>query len=180
MFVFIGRMVGEKAADLLPQAISDSIYYLNGRMNFLVLGSGQHWVEQQLESMKGHFFGYYNSQIGYNEGLSHRMYAGADFLLMPSRVEPCGLNQMYALRYGTVPLVRRTGGLNDTVVDYGDKGGFGVCFHEATVGEITHAVYRALALYDDKEKMQRIVNKIMQIDHSWERSAQIYINLYRS
>ncbi|HRP18620.1 MAG TPA: glycosyltransferase, partial [Ginsengibacter sp.] len=180
LFVFIGRMVGEKAADLLPQAISDSIYYLNGRMNFLVLGSGQHWVEQQLESMKGHFFGYYNSQIGYNEGLSHRMYAGADFLLMPSRVEPCGLNQMYALRYGTVPLVRRTGGLNDTVVDYGDKGGFGVCFHEATVGEITHAVYRALALYDDKEKMQRIVNKIMQIDHSWERSAQIYINLYRS
>ena len=180
LFVFIGRMVGEKAADLLPQAISDSIYYLNGRMNFLVLGSGQHWVEQQLESMKGHFFGYYNSQIGYNEGLSHRMYAGADFLLMPSRVEPRGLNQMYALRYGTVPLVRRTGGLNDTVVDYGDKGGFGVCFHEATVGEITHAVYRALALYDDKEKMQRIVNKIMQIDHSWERSAQIYINLYRS
>ncbi|MCO6496752.1 MAG: glycogen/starch synthase [Chitinophagaceae bacterium] len=180
LFIFIGRMVEEKAADLLPQAISDSIYYMNGRMNFLVLGSGSSMVEQQLESMRGHFFGYYNSQIGYNEALSHKMYAGADFLLMPSRVEPCGLNQMYALRYGTVPIVRRTGGLNDTVVDYGDEGGFGVCFREATVGEITHSVYRALQLYEDKERMGKTVEKIMQIDHSWERSAQIYINLYNS
>jgi starch synthase len=108
------------------------------------------------------------------------MYAGADFLLMPSRVEPCGLNQMYALRYGTIPIVRRTGGLQDTVKDFGDPGGFGVCFNTASVGDVCHAVYRAVQLYEQKEKMNEIIEYIMQIDHSWEKSAEIYINLYRA
>lgn len=180
LIIFIGRMVGEKAADLLPQVISDSIYFMDGKMNFLVLGSGQKEVEHRLEEMRGSFFGYYNSQIGYNEELSHQLYAGADFLLMPSRVEPCGLNQMYALRYGTIPMVRRTGGLADTVKDYGEEGGFGICFNDASVGDVTHGVYRALQLYQDKDQMDSIVKKIMQMDHSWERSAEIYINLYNS
>ena len=108
------------------------------------------------------------------------MYAGADFLLMPSRVEPCGLNQMYALRYGTIPIVRRTGGLKDTVKDFGEEGGFGICFNEASVGDICHSVHRAVQLYEDKEKMNEIRNHIMQIDHSWEKSAEIYINLYKA
>ncbi len=180
LIVFIGRLVGEKAADLLPQAISDSIYYMEGRMNFLILGSGDPSVEQNLENMRGHFFGYYNSQIGYNEKLSHQMYAGADFLLMPSRVEPCGLNQMYALRYGTIPIVRNTGGLKDTVKDYGAEGGYGITLDQATVGDICHAVYRAIELYDQKEQMDRIIKQIMNIDNSWERSAEVYINLYNS
>lgn len=180
LYVFIGRLVGEKAADLLPQVIADSIYYMEGKMNFLVLGSGDPGVEFQLESMRSGLFGYYNSQIGYNEALSHLMYAGADFLLMPSRVEPCGLNQMYALRYGTIPIVRRTGGLRDTVTDYGDPGGFGVCFNDATVGDICHGVYRALQLYQDEAAMQEVIPRIMEIDHSWERSAGIYINLYKA
>jgi starch synthase len=175
---FIGRLVAEKAADLLPQVIGDSIYYMEGRMNFLVLGSGDPDVEYRLGNLYSHFFGYYNSHVGYNETLSHLMYAGADFLLMPSRVEPCGLNQMYALRYGTIPIVRRTGGLRDTVKDFGEEGGFGVCFDTASVGDVTNAVHRSLELYDDKEKMNNIIKHIMQIDHSWERSAEIYINLY--
>ena len=180
LIVFIGRLVGEKAADLLPQVIGDSIYYMEGSMNFLVLGSGEKEVEIRLANMQSHFFGYYNSMIGYNEKLSHQMYAGADFLLMPSRVEPCGLNQMYALRYGTIPIVRRTGGLRDTVIDYGEKDGFGICFNDATVGDITNSVYRAVQLYADKEKTNKIVKQIMEIDHSWERSAEIYINLYNA
>ncbi|MEJ7768180.1 MAG: glycogen synthase [Chitinophagaceae bacterium] len=180
LIVFIGRLVGEKAADLLPQAIGDSIYHMEGRMNFLVLGSGDYFVEHQLESMRGGLMGFYNAQIGYNEKLSHVMYAGADFLLMPSRVEPCGLNQMYAMRYGTVPLVRRTGGLRDTVVDYGDTNGYGVCFSFASVGEITHAIYRAVQLYDDKQKMQTVCRQIMKLDFSWDKSAQQYIDLYES
>ena len=180
LIVFIGRLVGEKAADLLPQVIGDSIYYMEGSMNFLVLGSGEKEVEVRLANMQSHFFGYYNSMIGYNEKLSHQMYAGADFLLMPSRVEPCGLNQMYALRYGTIPIVRRTGGLRDTVIDYGEKGGFGICFNVASVGDITHAVYRAVQLYGDQEKTKKIVKQIMEIDHSWEKSAEIYINLYNA
>ncbi|MEJ7736556.1 MAG: glycogen synthase [Chitinophagaceae bacterium] len=180
LIIFIGRLVGEKAADLLPQAIGDSIYYMNGSMNFLVLGSGDFWVEQQLEGMRGSLSGFYNAQIGYNEKLSHLMYAGADFLLMPSRVEPCGLNQMYAMRYGTVPIVRRTGGLRDTVIDYGDPDGYGVCFTHASVGDITHAVYRAVQLYNDKERMKAVRKQIMELDNSWDRSAQQYIDVYES
>lgn len=178
LIVFIGRLVGEKAADLLPAAISDSIYFMEGRMNFLVLGSGEPHVEWQLENMRHHLFGYYNSRIGYNEKLSHQMYAGADLLLMPSRVEPCGLNQMYALRYGTVPIVRNTGGLRDTVKDYGGEGGYGVCFDVASVGDICHAVYRAVELYDQSEKFSAIRQQIMQINNSWEKSAEMYIQLY--
>ncbi len=180
LIIFIGRLVGEKAADLLPQVIGDSIYYINQRMNFLVLGSGDAWVESQLESMRSLLAGSYNAQIGYNEKLSHIMYAGADFLLMPSRVEPCGLNQMYAMRYGTVPIVRRTGGLIDTVIDYGEPGGYGVCFTNASVGDITQAVYRAVELYDDKEKMIAIRRQIMELDFSWDKSAQEYIDVYES
>ncbi|MDE3213474.1 MAG: glycogen synthase, partial [Bacteroidota bacterium] len=180
LIVFIGRLVGEKAADLLPAAIGDSIYHLEGRMNFLVLGSGESWIEHQLQNLRGHFMGYYNAQIGYNEKLSHQMYAGADFLLMPSRVEPCGLNQMYAMRYGTIPIVRKTGGLKDTVKDFGDEGGYGITFQNASVWDISHSVYRALELFDQEEKFSAIRRQIMQIDNSWEKSAEIYLNLYHS
>jgi starch synthase len=178
LIIFIGRLVGEKAADLLPQAISDSLYYINSEMNFLILGSGDPIVENQLQQLNGQFMGYYNSQIGYDEKLAHQMYAGADFLLMPSRVEPCGLNQMYAMRYGTIPMVRNTGGLKDTVKDIGDDGGYGICFNQASVGDITHSVYRAVELYKDQERINEIRKQIMQIDHSWENSAGKYIELY--
>lgn len=178
LIIFIGRLVGEKAADLLPGVVNDSFLYMGKRLNFLILGSGDPSVEFQLENLKSDLLGYYNTYLNYNEGLSHQMYAGADFLLMPSRVEPCGLNQMYALRYGTIPVVRRTGGLNDTVIDYGDPEGFGICFNTADIGDITHGIYRALQLYEDKKKMDKIIPYIMQIDHSWESSAEIYINLY--
>ena len=180
LIVFIGRLVGEKAADLLPQVIGDSIHFIQGKMNFLVLGSGDFWVERQLEGMRGNLMGFFNAQIGYNEKLSHMMYAGADFLLMPSRVEPCGLNQMYSMRYGTVPIVRRTGGLKDTVVDYGETGGYGVCFSHASVGDITQGVYRSVLLYNDKEKMAAIRKQIMELDFSWDKSAQQYIDVYES
>lgn len=180
LFIFIGRLVGEKAAELLPQAINDSVYHINGRMNFLILGSGEPGVEHELENMRSSLVGFYNSQIGYNEKLAHQMYAGADFLLMPSRVEPCGLNQMYALRYGTMPIVRSTGGLRDTVTDIGDPGGFGIRFSQATVGDITYSIYRATELYSDKKKMTEVRKKMMAIDNGWEVSAGRYIELYQS
>jgi len=178
LVIFIGRLVGEKGADLLPRAISDALYYIGQKMSFLVLGSGEHWIEQQLGTMGGSLMGYFNSKIGYNEKLSHEMYAGADFLLMPSRVEPCGLNQLYALRYGTVPIVRRTGGLKDTVKDYGEPDGYGICFNHDAVGDITHALYRAVTLYDQSERMKQIRRQIMELDHSWDSSAQQYIDVY--
>lgn len=180
LFIFIGRLVGEKAADLLPQAISDALSQLGNKMNFLILGSGDKRVENQLTYLSGNFSGYYNSKIGYNEKLSHQMYAGADFILMPSRVEPCGLNQMYALRYGTIPIVRSTGGLKDTVIDFGEPGGYGIRFNYANVWDITYSIHRAVELYDDKEKMTEIRKQIMEIDNSWELSAGKYIALYEA
>ena len=149
-------------------------------MNFLILGSGDTQVEEQLTNLKNSFTGYYNSKIGYNEKLSHQMYAGADFILMPSRVEPCGLNQMYALRYGTIPIVRSIGGLKDTVIDFGEPNGYGIRFNYASVWDITYSVHRAVELYDDKEKLAEIRKQIMQIDNSWETSCEKYINLYNA
>lgn len=180
LFIFIGRLVGEKAADLLPQAIGDSYYYIGRKMNFLILGSGEPDVESRLEAMKSIGQGDYGCYIGYNEQLSHQMYAGADFLLMPSRVEPCGLNQMYAMRYGTVPLVRKTGGLADTVKDIGEPGGYGLTFNYAAVGDITQAIYRGVELFADTEKFNEVRQTMMGLDFSWDRSAKAYIDLYRS
>jgi starch synthase len=180
LFIYIGRLVAEKAADLLPQAINDAIEHLGNEMNFLILGSGDPVVEQQLEAMRNHFTGYYNSQIGYNEKLAHQMYAGADFILMPSRVEPCGLNQMYAMRYGTVPIVRNIGGLKDTVKDFGEEGGYGIRFNNASVWDITYSIHRAVDLYKDETTFAGIRTMMMAIDNSWELSAGKYINLYSS
>ena len=175
LFTFIGRLVGEKAADILPEAISSSVYQHQGNCNFLILGSGEPAVEGQLESVKHQLSGYVSTYIGYSESLSHLMYAGADFLLMPSRVEPCGLNQMYALRYGTMPIVRNVGGLRDTVVDMGDYQGFGIRFNEASVWDVTYSVGRAIDLYYNKKaQMKEMIEFMMKIDHSWETSANKY------
>lgn len=180
LIVFIGRLVGEKGADLLPQVIGDSYYYVGRRMNFLVLGSGFPEVEAELSAMKALSQRDYNAYIGYNETLSHLMYAGADFLLMPSRVEPCGLNQMYSMRYGTVPMVRRIGGLKDTVIDYGESDGYGICYNYTAVGDITHAVWRAVELYHDKKNLATIRKRMMALDFSWEASVKKYIDVYNS
>ncbi len=177
---FIGRLVGEKGADLLPQAIRDSLNHIGRRMNFLVLGSGFPEVEAALLAMKPMSQYDYNAYIGYHEGLSHTMYAGMDFLLMPSRVEPCGLNQMYSMRYGTVPMVRRTGGLKDTVIDYEDPGGYGICYNNTSVGDITQAVWRATELYHQKESVKQIRRRMMQLDFSWESSVLQYIEVYQA
>lgn len=181
LITFIGRLVGEKAADLLPDAISQSIYQYNGNVNFLVLGSGDPQLEDRLDQLRHQFKGYYNAHIGYSEPLSHQLYAGSDFLLMPSRVEPCGLNQLYALRYGTVPMVRNVGGLRDTVTDMGDWQGVGIRFDQPTVGDITYSVGRAIDLYRNKPDLYTWMRQhMMTIDHSWDNAAQQYINLYQS
>jgi starch synthase len=180
LFVFIGRLVGEKAADLLPVAIKLAFEQMYGKFSFLILGSGDPGVEFSLLEMQNKLVGYYNTQISYNEKLSHQMYAGADFLLMPSRVEPCGLNQLYAMRYGTVPVVRRTGGLQDTVIDFGDENGYGICFNQASVGDILHGMYRAVELFNDENKLTELRQRMMKVETSWEKSALQYIHLYLS
>lgn len=177
LFAFIGRLVGEKGADLLPEIFSNSLVHQN--LSIFMLGSGDPSVEQQLDQLKPYFAGFYNTYIGYNERLAHIVYAAADFLLMPSRVEPCGLNQMYALRYGTVPIVNKVGGLKDTVEDF-DNNGFGILQDGATVHEGSYAIYRAINFFQDEEKFKNNRILMMKIDHSWDSSAEAYINLYNS
>jgi len=176
---FIGRFADEKAADLLPetihQALSSGI-----KVNFLILGSGNPWLHHALNSQRLTYRENLAIYIGYNEQLAHQIYAGSDFLLMPSRVEPCGLNQMYAMRYGTIPLVRRTGGLSDSVIDIGDADGRGIMFSNASVGDMVHALHRAENLYHDKPGFKAIRDRIMKVDFSWQSSAKAYIELYNT
>ena len=177
LIVFIGRLVGEKGADLFPEAFDLALK--NSDISLLVLGSGMSDVEKELELLKVPFKGVYNAFIGYDESLSHKMYAGADFLLMPSRVEPCGLNQMYSLRYGTVPVTSKVGGLKDTVIDI-NEGGFGICHNEITSEEIANAIQRAAVFYKNTQEFETNRRRIMNIDHSWDASAEEYLNLYKS
>jgi len=180
LITFIGRLVGEKGADLIPEAVRRSILNHPGGVNFFLLGAGELKLQDELIALKDEFPDQCNVFIGYDESLAHLVYAGADFLLMPSRVEPCGLNQLYALRYGTVPMVRTTGGLKDTVIDFGDEGGYGIRFIQASVGDIVHAVGRAVDLYKTTPHLQLIRKRMMALDFSWDRSAKEYVNLYES
>ncbi len=177
LFSFIGRLFDEKGGDLLPVAASRSLNAHYKSINILILGSGNAVIEQQLNGLLTEFEGNYNTFIGYNEELAHLIYAGSDFILMPSRVEPCGLNQMYALRYGTIPIVRRTGGLRDTVIDFGDDGN-GICHDQASADDIVYSIGRAVDLFQNKKHLNQLIKKAMQTDHSWERVCQEYIEMY--
>ncbi len=177
---FIGRLVVEKGADLLPEAFTRSLKEHAGKLNILMLGAGDKETEAALVQLKEEFPDHYTTYVGYNEELAHLIYAGSDFLLMPSRVEPCGLNQLYALRYGTLPIVRRTGGLIDTVLDFGDEGGYGICFNQSSVNDICYSISRAVTLYQNTNHLQLLRKRMMALDFSWTRSAQQYIQLYES
>jgi starch synthase len=167
-------------ADLLVESITRSINEHKGEFNFIVLGAGEYYMEEALGELRALFPGQYNVFIGYDESLAHLVYAGSDFLLMPSRVEPCGLNQLYALRYGTVPMVRSTGGLKDTVIDFGDEGGYGIRFNNVSVDDVCNAINRALVLYSNTPHMELLRKRMMALDFSWDRSAKEYITLYES
>ncbi|MGC4129596.1 MAG: glycogen/starch synthase [Bergeyella sp.] len=176
LFSFIGRFAGEKGADFLPDIVARSIQQTHGALNIMILGSGDRNIENRLKELN-YTYSNFALDLGYKEYLSHKIYASSDFLLMPSRVEPCGLNQMYAMRYGTVPIVRYTGGLRDTVQDI-TSGGAGINFTHAGSDDAVHAVHRALAVYDEKGMMEHLVHANMSFDFSWEKSAENYLRLY--
>ena len=180
LFIFIGRLVSEKGANLIPGVIAKFLGE-GGAASFVVLGTGEPSIQDGFKSLAHQFPDRVGAAITYNEELSHQMYAAADFILMPSRVEPCGLNQLYALRYGTVPIVRATGGLKDTVVDFASpQGGAGINFTHFDAGDALMALYRAMQLYwDMPENFRNLRHKIMHIDHSWENAAKAYIYLYQ-
>jgi len=177
LFAFIGRFAGEKGADLLPDIVVKSIQQMYGALNIIILGSGEKGIENRLKEID-YSFSNFALDVGYKEFLSHKIYASADFLLMPSRVEPCGLNQMYAMRYGTIPIVRYIGGLRDTVQDI-SSGGAGINFVNAGSDDAVHAMNRALNIYHNENLLSEMIQANMSFDFSWEKSAQNYISLYR-
>ncbi|SHI58528.1 starch synthase [Cruoricaptor ignavus] len=177
LIAFIGRFAGEKGADLLPEIAQRIIRETEGGVNVMILGSGNTEIENHLRWMDGVFVNF-AVDLGYKEFLSHRIYASADFLLMPSRVEPCGLNQMYAMRYGTIPVVSYTGGLRDTVQDV-TSGGAGINFTNAGVDDAVHALHRAREIYYHHDYMDGLIRTNMNFDFSWDKSAENYLSLYQ-
>lgn len=174
---YIGRLAYEKGADLLPDLFRN---YLESpqSVNFIILGTGDRSLHYEFQAMSNRFVGYFDAALDYNEPLAHQIYAGSDFMIMPSRVEPCGLNQMYSMRYGTVPIVRNIGGLKDTVVDIGEPEGYGITFNDFVLHAASNAVQRAITLFEDGRKMAGIRKRIMNLDFSWNASAKKYIKMY--
>ncbi|MBP2674304.1 MAG: glycogen synthase (ADP-glucose) [Deltaproteobacteria bacterium] len=173
----IGRLTVQKGFDLIEQAGE----WLAGQpLRLVILGSGERKYEDAIVELGRKHPDRIAIRVAYDNALAHKIEAGADAFLMPSRYEPCGLNQIYSLKYGTVPIVRNTGGLADTVVDadLDPAEGTGFVFHEYDPGEMKDAISRALAAYADRGRWEGIVRRGMERDFSWEASARQYVDLY--
>ncbi len=174
LFIFIGRFAKQKGIDLIKDSIDDMAKM---RANFAILGSGDKPYNDFFNDIKGKYPNIF-IEVGYDEPLSRKMYASADFLLMPSLFEPCGLNQMIAMRYGTLVIARKTGGLADTVKDISEPHGYGILFNNPDKGEFIHSLLRGLNLYQDEHTMTGLKRSVMNLDFSWDASASQYIRLY--
>ena len=174
----VSRMVDQKGFDLVAAAAGE-LPRLDA--TFVVLGTGESRYEDLWRAMASRYPDRIGARIGFDEGLAHLIEGGADIFLMPSRFEPCGLNQMYSLRYGTVPVVRATGGLYDTVRNYDPRTGEGTgfTFDEYSPGAMVGTLEWALSIYQDRETWRRIQQAGMREDNSWDASARKYVEVYR-
>jgi len=179
LIVFIGRFTEQKGLDIIIEALPK---LLTMKLNFAILGEGDEAMAEALEIASKNYDNF-SIQLGYDESLSHRMYAAADFLLMPSRFEPCGLNQLIALRYGTIPIVNDVGGLHDSVRDIDDTGrsvcGQGMILGKLSSNAIVKSLKRALQLFALTKHFSKISKANMHCDVSFEESAKSYLNLYK-
>ena len=182
LFGLIGRLVEQKGIDLILECLPEMVTM---DMQFVLLGSGDKNFEKELKKLAQLYPDKISITIGYDESLAHLIEAGADIFLMPSRFEPCGLNQMYSQRYGTIPIVRKTGGLADTVTDalpetLANNTASGIVFNEASSGSLLEAIKRAMILYSSADTWKKMQINAMKKDFSWQRSAEQYLALYKN
>lgn len=178
LLALVSRLTEQKGIDLVIDAVSP--YIIAGRMQLAVLGSGDLHLEHRLNALQARHPGWVYTWYGYNEALAHRFVAGADAFLVPSRFEPCGLTQMYAMRYGTLPIVRYTGGLADTVTDVSAGTGTGFTFGPVDIGHFSAVLDRALGLYQHFPGEWAAAQKRgMTADLSWDKAGREYEGLYR-
>jgi starch synthase len=175
----ISRLTDQKGFDLITAAVDRLLAF---DASWVLLGSGERRFEETWRTLASNHPSRVSTTIGFDERLAHLIEAGADMFLMPSRFEPCGLNQMYSLRYGTIPIVRATGGLDDTVTDADavPDAGTGFKFVDYTPGALAATVERAVAAFSDQTRWQAIQKRGMKRDHSWDASARAYVKLYVS
>jgi starch synthase len=180
LFTNITRLVEQKGADLLLAALH-TLASSGEHFQFTLLGSGDPALEDGYRALAAQFPDRVATRIGFDPHLAHRLEAGADFYVMPSRFEPCGLNQLYSLRYGTIPIVRATGGLQDSVVDPRDNPArpTGIKFHDANATALLNALHKALVLYRNPELTDQFRRNGMRTDFSWTRQATEYVDLYQ-
>ncbi|MDE6660822.1 MAG: glycogen synthase GlgA [Anaeroplasmataceae bacterium] len=180
LFGLVSRLVDQKGIDLLMPILDDVINYSNAK--FILMGSGDSMYEDFFRSMEARYPDRFKCYIGYSDPIAQKIYAGCDIFLMPSKFEPCGLGQMIAMRYGTLPLVRETGGLKDTVEPYNEftNEGTGFSFANFNAIELKDVMFLALNTYNEnKEAWNTLVKQAMEKDYSWSSSAAKYLDIYK-
>lgn len=180
LVIMISRMKRSKGIKLVIGAI-EAIVKLD--CNFIIMGTGFKSFEEKFRELEEKYPDKMAARIYYNENEARRLYAASDILLMPSELEPCGSAQMIAMRYGSLPLVRKVGGLKDTVIAYNDdkEHANGFAFENIDQNEMYEALNRALKLYyQDEDEFNRVLKNAMNSDYGWEKTAEKYIELYKS
>ncbi len=174
----ISRLADQKGFDLVADIMED---LMDLNVGFVLLGTGEQKYHELFESISKKYRQNAGIRLCYDNALAHKIEAGCDMFLMPSKYEPCGLNQIYSLRYGTIPIVRATGGLDDTIKNYDvrTERGYGFTFNNYTARDFLDAIKNALEVYKDKNTWLKLVKRGMELDFSWENSARQYIELYQ-
>jgi len=175
---YIGRLVEQKGFDILLPVIEKTLQW---QIPFCVLGEGDHIIEEKLRALSSKYRNILFVKNAFDEAFSRRLYAGADIIIVPSKYEPCGLVQMIALRYGTIPVAKKTGGLSDTIVDYNPfmDQGYGFLFEQHSESALWECLKRALTMWLIKPRWRKLVQRAMTLDFSWQRSIEQYIEVYQ-
>jgi len=173
----VSRLADQKGFDLIAKAFEE-IMALDLRL--VILGTGQQKYHDLFKQIASQYSGKMGVQLSFDNELAHKIEAGCDMFLMPSKFEPCGLNQLYSFRYGTIPIVRKTGGLADTVIPFEREAGNGFVFSAYSADEMMEAIKQALTVYSDPTLWQSLRNRAMSQDWSWDKSARRYMELYQS